>query len=734
MLRAEWGRHIDITSYEDVYSMVKEYLDNKDNIICGGFDTEGSGLHIIHDHMFLFQFGWVTSDMKGVTYAVDIEQYPKVAEYTIIQWNALATTLPIYLGHNVGFDLHMLINYGHPYAGTNVSDTMSWIRLSCPAIPERKGGPPLGLKNFSKQFLSTQAKNMEQKLKEERTKIASDFNEKLKRKLKWRKKDIDEFFNDKVHDIEDLPDDKRNAYYEWYDDLPDWIKGRFHGSVDSDDIPYFILNRQTCTYYAHLDIVWTCETYLRCRQVVENHGNMDAMEIENTLIPILVEMERQGLDVDLDYLETSRKRMKEYIVQRREDLNRLAGEPLKCTQSLKIKELCATKFGHPVETTASEELGNMISDIKKDYPDDPIIEFLDTIAELRTLEKWYATYILRFLKEIDPNERKIFTRFNASGTVSGRFTSDLQQFPKEGIVSRDGVELFSPRKMVLVPDGGDTRCLVYLDYSALELRIQAMYTLLVAGGDKGLCRAYEPFECHSEDGINFDPFNREHVAAAYTQRWYENDSNEEWKPTDVHGLTTKIAFGIDESHPDFHALRYKGKRVNFCKNYGGGRQQIRRMFPEYDEETITRIDESYYKAFPGVEQYHKWVYATARSSAYMENLFGVRYWGASGFNLINMLVQGSGAYLLKLKLIQLNKYIKENNLKSRIVLTIHDEVVFKIATGEEEHVWQFKKILQTWDDAPVPMVSDCEATSTRWIDKQEFGTEEEFLQWIQESR
>lgn len=110
---------------------------------------------------------------------------------------------------------------------------------------------------------------------------------------------------------------------------------------------------------------------------------------------------------------------------------------------------------------------------------------------------------------------------------------------------------------------------------------------------------------------------------------------------------------------------------NFASQYGGGIAVFRRMFPKYSEEQIQKIAQAYGKTFPDVKKYQEWVIHEARSSAYVENLFGVRYYGADGHHLINMLVQGSGAYFMKLKLLEQWNFIKEHNLKSKIVLQIH---------------------------------------------------------------
>ena len=159
--------------------------------------------------------------------------------------------------------------------------------------------------------------------------------------------------------------------------------------------------------------------------------------------------------------------------------------------------------------------------------------------------------------------------------------------------------------------------------------------------------------------------------------------------------------------------------MNFAKNYGAQFNRIKVMFPDYDDETIHRIDDAYYKAFPGVKQYHEYCYEICKTAPYAVNLFGVRYYGLSGHKLINCLVQGSGAYFLKEKICALDKYITENNLKSRMQMQIHDEISFEIAEGEEQHVYKFKEIMQEFDGSYVPVIADLEFTKTTWGEKYE---------------
>jgi DNA polymerase-1 len=317
------------------------------------------------------------------------------------------------------------------------------------------------------------------------------------------------------------------------------------------------------------------------------------------------------------------------------------------------------------------------------------------------------------------NTDRLYTQIHQVGTVSGRVTSDFQQFPKDPIKTVDGIELFHPRKIILV-DGGDFDSIVYLDYSQIELRFQALYTILVGHPDMNLCRAYMPYECQTDDGMKFDHTNSTCIQTYKCFDWYLNESpTTKWVKTDVHGATTKLAFEIDETNPEWHSLRYKGKRLNFAKNYGASLPRVRAMFPEYSLERCKVINDAYYLAFPGVKIYHDYCYARAYYP-YTENLFGIKYYNVSGHKLINILVQGSAAFYLKLKIIELYKYSKEQNIKTKWQMQIHDELSWQHHKDDDPQIFfEFKRIMEDWPDTLVPVVAEMEMTQTNWAEKKE---------------
>ena len=705
----------------------------------GAFDTETDGLNIVYAKPFLFQFGYLhPTEYKGYTYVVDIQRQPELAKAVITAWHQRVAKFKLYLAHNCKFDLHMLTNIGLPYLVENVSDTMFYIRYAHDALTPANGGPPMKLKDYAARYISADAKSHDKLIQAERTAIAKMLNAKLKERLRlcgmppekygaksYTIKVINTILSDPIADKFSFPDEKsQQAYDDWLQlDVPLRIREQVTGLVESDMIPYDMCDREVVINYGHYDIIWVLEIFESLVPILKARQNERGVEIEQSLVFPLYEMERVGFEADVPYLLQARQIVKDYIIKQRNQLHSLMGEEFSIAQHAKVLELLKAK-GVQIESTRDDELAKVKVDLQHSNPNDSNIIIISLIQELRTLEKWYSVYIMRFVKDLKRGT-KLYTTINQVGTVSGRVTSDFQQFPKQGIVDVEGNVLFHPRQLIKV-NGGQHPATVYLDYSQIELRFQAFYTILVGHPDLNLCRAYMPYKCHRTDGTNFDYLNREHIVTSYDGTWLLDEDNTPWVATDVHGATTKAAFGIDESDPRFHDLRYIGKRVNFAKNYGARFNKIWQMFPEYDEATAHRIDDAYYTAFPGVKKYHDYCYQRAEVSSNTQNLFGIRYYGVSGHKLVNMLVQGSAAYYLKWKIRQLYDYSKQHNLKTQWQMQIHDELswCFCIEDGVET-LFEFKRIMEDWEDGQVPIVADMEITTTTWAAKKEVKTVEE---------
>ena len=707
----------EIKTSSDARQMVSQY--EHDACTIGAFDTEATGLHLTCDVPFLFQFGWIAGEDLIRVYCVELDTRPILGRQVVSAWNKLAARLKLYLAHNTKFDLHMLNNFGEPYEVENLSDSMFYIRYGHDALSVDKGGPPLKMKQYCAQYIDRSAKEHEHLLDAEKSAMAKAFNTTLRKQYMkgWTMARIDTFFKDPTHSVDDLSPLDRANYLAWFQSLPEWLQPRITNIVDPDNIRYDKLNRANVKRYAMWDIVWVLRIYLSLNPIVQLRCNQGAIDTENGLIMPLYEMENVGFKVDKPYLAECRIKVQSYIRTLRTRLYEICGAEINIGQHAKIKAIFASMDVTCV-TTNSEELSRLLADLQHNTPGHPAIELIETIQELRTLEKWYSTYILRFQRDLERSDH-IHTQINQVGTVSVRVTSDFQQFPKDPILTKDGVELFHPRRMILV-EGGDYDATVYLDYSQIELRFQSMYTILCDHPEPNLIRAYAPHNCINEQGELFDCHNLQHIHS-WNSPWFLAEApGTRWTKTDVHGVTTALAFGITPDHPDFRHLRYIGKRLNFAKNYGAGRGKVAQMFPEYGDDQIDLINDAYYKAFPGVKHYHDYCYRLALQQAYATNLFGVRYYGVSGHNLINILVQGSAASFLKWKIRQIYDYCKANNIKSKFQMNIHDELSWCKHKDESMEVFhEFKRIMEDWEDTLIPIVADMEISHTNWAEKQE---------------
>lgn len=674
-----------------------------------GFDTETTGLNIGDDVPFLFVFGFLSRDHKEIhTVVIPTEQLD-----IIKQMFRIFSTTKLLLAANIKYDLHMANNVGITIDYNNLADIQHYIRAAHDHVSARAGGVRLGLKDYATKYIDRNANTYDKAIQRERAKIAKGWNAQLKSMSGKPMRYWKNFFSDILNDVTDLPEEDYEVYIRWKKETLPTRMQDYCGVVVANDVPYSEIPENIITPYAHKDVELLFKIYLKTSPVVKTRGTENSIELENSLILPVYDMERHGLTIDKEYIQTSKQAMREEIYNQRTIIWKYLPEG---TSAYARKELS----NYITSVTGEEPVGlddSALHSVLQSCNDSGLHELVNALRKLRTLEKWYTTYLKRF-DGVD----KVYTQINLVGAASLRMSSDFQQFPHAGICDDAGTELFNPRRAVIVEKGQ----YVYIDYSQIELRLQAVYTILLRHPDVNLCRAYMPYQCTSFFDGEFDYNNRNHIQNTHTIPWvYNEDNTTKWTPTDVHGATTKLAFNITEDHPDYKELRGLGKRVNFAKNYGAQYTCISKLFPNESPETIKKIDEAYYKAFPGIKKYHDYCYAMG-SQPYATNLLGFRYWGSSGHNLINQLIQGSAAILLKLKLRECHDYIKTNNVTGvSMIMPIHDEIQFHVTSDAGmEHILKLKEIMETWEDSPIPIVADIEYTSTNWADKTEVTPEE----------
>lgn len=651
------------------------------------FDTETTGLHLKKDRPFL-----LTLSFDDRSYALDLAQFTTEAIQEVFD---AFNVFDFVIGHNIKYDLHMMRNYGVNYKDDNLTDTMVIARLAL----DTDATMSLALKQLSKKYLHADAGADEKVIKTALTGLKRAQTAKLKDLLKEHgvtKKDFDKITGDTVFEPADL-----GAFAGQY---AEFIKANPEPTYE--DI--YKTHRSQMMQYAMNDTELTLELAKRMYPVLITREQKEVFDRENRLIKPLFRMERVGLTIDRQYLETSRIALRKYIIEKRTTLEELAGEPITVGQHKRLKELFDEKFEMQLASTDDKHMKSVEGNIDAK-------KFAQTIGELRTLEKWYSAYILRLL-DMSSYDGRAYTQINQATAVTGRVSSDFQQFPRHAIYTKDGVELFHPRKMVVVSGDGYNK-IYYLDYSQIELRVQANYTYDISGGDLNMCRAYMPHACKNAAGEDFDP--QEHRDLIFAEKWFTNESNEIWEPVDLHTATARQAFpDVDPKAPEFKDLRHLGKSTNFAKNYGATTKALMEQFG-FDKKTAEALNQGYYNAFPKILDYQSLVQSTYMRKGFVKNRYGRRYYIENKrfvYKLYNYIIQGTCADMLKEKIVEVDRLLMP--YKSRFQMNIHDEMSFEIVDGEEFLIPLLKQIMEQVDWMTVPVVADVEVTTTNWAAKE----------------
>lgn len=708
----------------------------KEQPVVGGFDTETTGLHIKKDKPFLISFGWL---LPGRARGRVFTFHPTRSNMQM--FFQVAKKLRIFAAWNIKFDLHMLTNIGFPYEHPNVFEAKALARAASEAVSYREGGESLKLKDFATKYVHPSAGDSERTIKNIQGKLNINRTAPLRAALKahgFKWSEFNEIINDVCYGPEYLPDEVREIYEDWKQDYPE---------PTYQDI--YHANPEAMIRYAQDDIISLLEAVRICIPIVKVREQVEIVKRENQLILPLYRIERAGIKTNSTYLYQSRSRMKEFIRNKRYQLEQIAGEPLKPGQNQRIKQIFAEKMGLELPNTQESTLRKIA------HTSGNAAEMAQIIIQLRTVEKWIATYCDRIIEGSEYDGR-YYGSFDSAGTVSGRFSSPLQQFPRDPLII-DGEELFNPRKAFEPTDKGKHygfNSIVYFDWSQIELRSQADYCIRVMGGDQNLSRAFMPFGCRDRQGnlYNFrDPAKR---AEWNKKEWFLPDGTK-WEPTDLHSMTaheTLVGMGYIchkkfehyEAPPDlppevtdvfgkvitkenWKQIRSRGKTFNFMANYGGTKKAAMNSMeiPEMAAEALVR---GFNNAYPGVRVYQQAVEKAHARKGYVQNLYGRRYYMRNrrwAYKLANYCVQGTCADLAKDCILKIDELLRKTNAKSRMILLVHDEIQVELWAGEEWLIPHIKQIMEDHPQFLVPIVCDVEVTRTNWAEKKPYEEEME---------
>lgn len=690
------------------------------------YDTETDGLHIITSRPFLFSFGFKIDNHKYVI-TMDYDKDIMNKFWKRINGTSLKNN-DNFIGvgaHNAKYDYHMMENGGSTIPeDMDLFDSITVARLT-EYVDEHAS---MSLETLGSKYVDPEAKFAGKIIKD----LIKEINKERRKQL--REDIMNAFPDDGFYTITKSGKKKATGKLSKLIESYDKTRTQFL----NDDNPYFKFideHYRPANYkdvyekepelmrsYAADDIVIGLEYLEKAMPtLLKVDKDLTVTKREGKLIRAVAWMEDTGLKVDVDYVLNCRKNMIAYRDLLYFELQMYTGEEFSVGQHEFIKKLLLAKY--KIKTDKADE--KALKYIKEHSDNEEVKDICSNILELRTLDKWISTYVDGKLNAVVNG--RIYTDINNNGAVSGRVSCDMQQQPKEALFDRDGNELFHPRRMFVCDDGF---CLAFCDESQMELRVQAYYTIIHASEpDLLMCRAYMPYNCYNENSTKFDYTNPEHIKNYSKHQWYECMTGKEWIPTDLHSATTKNAFPeLEEGTPEFKHHRKLGKRANFLKVYQGGVDALMNAL-DVSRDVAEKLDKAFYKSFPKIREYQEWVTEHLSQYGYVENLYGRRYYMDDSrfyYKACNYLIQGTCADMVKTFEIRVWEYLTNNNLKSRLVLPIHDELMVAVANDEMFVIEEVKRIMEDVTDVikSIPMISEPEMSTTNWAEKKEYVTSE----------
>ena len=398
--------------------------------------------------------------------------------------------------------------------------------------------------------------------------------------------------------------------------------------------------------YATYGLVEPLEKELRERQLWQLFD-----EVEMPLVPVLVAMERAGVRLDVGYLQQMSKTLSGRLVELTEEIHELVGrsfnigstqqlsDALFVTLKLPAKGVRKTKSGH--YSTAADVLEKLRGEH----------EVIDFLLEQRALSKLKTTYVEALPQLVNPATGRVHTSFNQTGTVTGRISSsnpNLQNIPIR-------TELGRQVRRAFVADKG--WLLLGADYSQVELRVLAHISQ-----DEGLLEAFRQSE-------------------------------------DIHRTTAAAVYGVSLADVTYD-MRRVAKTANFAMVYGSSAFGLAQQTGLTRDEAAKFMD-TYFARFPGVRTYIESTKKQATQQGYVETLLGRRRYfpelapkskatpgqrRAAERMAVNAPIQGSAADIIKIAMIRLHQALQESNLRSRMILQVHDELVLEVPKVEMDKV------------------------------------------------
>jgi len=391
-----------------------------------------------------------------------------------------------------------------------------------------------------------------------------------------------------------------------------------------------------------------------------NHLIKEAQNIEMPFMLTLMEMEKDGIKLDAKFLESFKVEVKQTLEDLTKNIYTLAGSEFNINSTKQLGVVLFETLGLPVgkKTKTGYSTNEAVLSSLIDAH-----EIIPELLKYREVYKLYSTYVEPLLKlSYEDENSRIHTSFVQTGTATGRLSSrnpNLQNIPAR---SELGLKI---REAFVASEG---KKLIGIDYSQIELRLLAHF---------------------SQDTVLVDAF--------------QNDK-------DIHRQTAVALFGEE----DADAKRGVAKTVNFGLLYGMGAKKLSVTLGITTKEA-KEIIEKYFESFPTVRRFFRSIVDTAQDQGYVETLLKRRRYfdfenakpmfkAAYERESVNTVFQGSASDLIKLSMIEINKVIKNENLNAKMLLQIHDELIFEVDEQEAEFFGnKFKEVMQDIMELNVPL-------------------------------
>ena len=396
--------------------------------------------------------------------------------------------------------------------------------------------------------------------------------------------------------------------------------------------------------------------------------------IELPVRDVLFRMERNGILVDADLLGRQGRELGERVMALEQQAHQLAGGPFNLGSPKQICEILFTRMKLPVikktATGSPSTDEDVLQQLAADYP------LPKVLLEHRALAKLKSTYTDKLPLMVNAKTGRVHTTFAQAVAVTGRLSSNEPNLQNIPVRTAEGRRI---REAFIAPPG---HVILSADYSQIELRIMAHL---------------------SEDPALLHAFHEGH---------------------DIHRATAGEIFGVPPAEVTSDQRRYI-KAVNFGLIYGmsafGLAQQL-----DIERSAAAQFIEKYFARYPGVARYMQRTRESARANGYVETVFGRRLWlpdinaaggprrAAAERAAINAPMQGTAADLIKLAMIEVQRWLDREKLATRLVLQVHDELVFEVPVGEVERVkLELPALMSDVSTLSVPLVVDV-GTGDNW--------------------